>query len=236
MIKTHLGRKRRACIIVSVLGGILCVLLWACVFSGGRFATLIFPLPYGLPEEIIVYDADILESISGAAIHAEWWCHDNPLPDGSGSFTVISEAITDKNGRAILPVPNKRGGWFGCSMAVTISKLGYVPAGVLVDPTGYPLPESVEAWPFRTTTMILEFPETLTVYLKPALPVYLSALTSEDALIRATAAEELGALEPVLTTERDEVIIALTDALDDPDAQVRRAATWAIEEIGHSDR
>ncbi|MBN1883536.1 MAG: HEAT repeat domain-containing protein [Deltaproteobacteria bacterium] len=207
---------------------VLCGALWVCLLSRGRTAALFFPLPYGVPGEIIVIDSATSGPIPDAVVRAEWWCHDNPLPDGPGSFTVMSEATTDAEGRAGLTVPKRRGGWFGCSLAVTISKPGYIPAGILVDPVNIPLPESVATWPFRTTVSIAEFPETLTVYLESALPVYLSALVDDDAFIRAVAAEELGALEPVLVTERDEVVLALTNALDDSDAQVRRNAAQAL--------
>ena len=226
---------KRWTFIVAVSGAILCAVLWTCVFSRGRVAALLFPLPYGLPETIIVYDSETSRPLSGAIIRAEWWCHDNPLPDGPGSFFVSSEVITDENGRAFPTVPDERGGWFGCSMAVTISKSRYIPAGILVDPANRPLPESEAAWPFRVTTVTPRFPETLEVSLEPALPVYLSALTDDDPLVRTIAAEELGRL-PTLKGEREEVIRALTEALDDPNERVRKAAAGAIEYIEDADR
>jgi len=216
--------------LIAASGLVLCVVLWMLVFSRGGCASHLFSLPYDLPEAVIVRDAATSRPISGALVLAEWWCHDNPLPDAPGSFFVYSEALTDEDGRAFPTVPDERGGWFGCSLAVTISKPGYVPAGILVDPTNRPLPESEAAWPFRATTVIPRFPGTLEVSLEPALPVYLSALTDDDPLVRTIAAEELGRL-PAPNGERELIIRALTDALDDPDAQVRRAAAWAIEEI-----
>jgi len=233
MMKAPPRKRRWIALLVSV--AVLCAALWVCVFSRGWFASRLFSLPYDLPETVIVCDAATSKPISGALVRAEWWCHDNPIPDAPGSFFVSSEAVTDEHGRAAPTVPNERGGWFGCSLAVTISKPGYVPAGILVDKTNYPLPESEKSWPFRTTTVISRFPETVEVFLEPALPVYLSALSDDDPLVRTIAAEELGAL-PVSKTNREEVIRALTDALDDPDAQVRRAAGWAIEEMGYADR
>jgi hypothetical protein len=233
MMETSPRRKGWTCIAAAAV--ILCVALWMLVFSRGRISAHLFSLPYSLPGEVIVTDADTSEPLSGALVLAEWWCHDNPLPDAPGSFFVTSETVTDENGRATPAVPDERGGWFGCSLAVTISKPGYVPAGILVDPSNYPLPESEASWPFRMTTVVPGFTETLAVSLIPALPVYLSALTDDDPLVRSVAAEELGKL-PVEEEERDEVIRALTDALDDPDAEVRRYAAWAIEEMGHGDR
>lgn len=218
--------KRWVWILVS--GAVLCALLWACVFSKGRVAAYFFPLPHDVPETIIVLDADTAEPITGAQVRAEWWCHDNPLPDGPGSFTVMSEAATNEEGRAGLSVPHKRGGWFGCSTYVEVSMPGYVPLGIIVEPADRPLPESVATWPFRTTVTMSEFPDTVLASLKPALPVYLTALVDDDAFIRAVAAEELGALEPVLTEKRDELIVALTDALDDPDVSVRKNAARSL--------
>jgi len=232
-MKTSPRGKRWAC--AAAVIAILCVVLWMLVFSRGRFAAFLFSLPYDLPQEIIVSDADTSEPLSGAMVQSEWWCHDNPLPDTPGSFFVTSQNITDENGLVYPAVPDERGGWFGCSLAVTISKPGYVPAGFLVDPSNYPLPESEAAWPFRVTTVVVEFPETLEVSLEPALPIYLKALTHDDPLFRTVAAEELGKL-PMEGEEREEVIRALTDALDDPDDQVRRAARWAMEEVGYGER
>jgi len=217
-----------------ILVAVLCVLLWVLVLSRGRAAAILFSLPHGLPETVIVHDAETGKPLPGALVRAEWWCHDNPLPDAPGSFFVTSETVTDEDGRAAPTLPDDRGGWFGCSLAVTISKPGYVPAGVLVDPSNFPLPESEASWPFRATTVVPRVPETLEVSLAPALPVYLAALFNDDPLVRTVAAEELSGL-PVTGAERGTVIRALTDALDDPDEQVREAAARALKVMDRID-
>jgi hypothetical protein len=120
-------------------------------------------------------------------------------------------------------------------MSVTISKPGYVPVRILVCPTPDVLSDQSADWPFMTTTPFPNLPDELIIALEPALPVYLSALTDDDALIRATAARELGRL-PVKGAKRDEVITALTNVLDDQNPQVRESAASAIEKLESAEK
>jgi HEAT repeat protein len=62
------------------------------------------------------------------------------------------------------------------------------------------------------------------------LPRYLADLRDPDSRTRALAAERLGRVGD------EAAVAALLDALEDPDAAVRAAAVWALDEINPSRR
>ncbi|MBN1883537.1 MAG: HEAT repeat domain-containing protein [Deltaproteobacteria bacterium] len=222
-----LTEERRRIILIWVA---VCILIGVLVSFRGRFAPIFPSLKYGPSKDIGVYDADTSQPISGAEVRAEWRCGDYPLSNRSGSPNITLGTITDEGGRATLTIPRDLDESFECPMSVTISKSGYVPERILVCPTPGSFPDQGGDWPFRTTTLVAELPKDLTVVLSPAPPIYLSALSDNDPLIRTIAAEELGKL-PVLEEEREEVIRALTNALDDQNPQVRESAARAIENL-----
>ncbi|MFC1834903.1 ankyrin repeat domain-containing protein [Thermodesulfobacteriota bacterium] len=162
----------------------LCLAALVLFLSG---CTLPFPGPY----EGRVTDAKTGRPIVGAKVEAEWWCHDNPLPDGPGSFFVRSSTVTDEQGRFRLAKETRRGGWFGSSFALKITADGYIPATLIGDPSGYPLPASTKAYPFVRTSTHRRFPAELDVKLAPAVTVWLKALGSGIPLHQRVAREKL---------------------------------------------
>ncbi len=112
----------------------------------------------------------------GAEVQARWWCHDNPLPDGPGSFFVKTSTVTDNRGEFRLEKETRRGGLFGSSFALEATAQGYLPAVVFIEPSSNPLPASTESYPFRTVAQFTQVPSRYQLKLKPAVPVYLKAL------------------------------------------------------------
>ncbi len=152
-------------------------------------------LPFTGPWRGRVVDATTGQPIPGVTIAAEWWCHDNPLPDGPGHYTIRAAANSDIDGQFTLTPPVRRGGWFGTHFALVVRAREYIDAVFIVDPNNTPLPPSTATWPFVDTTIHTSLPATMTIELQPAKPVLLKALESSDPLIRQTAEEELQELE-----------------------------------------
>lgn len=148
-------------------------------------------LPYPGPYQGTVVDAETGEPIAGATVQGEWWCHDNPLPDGPGSFFVRSSTTTDEQGSFLLERETHRGGLFGASFALKITAEGYIPASLLGEPSGRPLPLSTQKYPFVQTVAYKEFPPVLKVTLSPAAAVYLEAMKSGIPLHQKVAREKL---------------------------------------------
>lgn len=148
-------------------------------------------LPFPGPYEGRVTDSETLEPISGARVDAEWWCHDNPLPDLPGSFSIRSSTFTDERGLFRLERETRRGGIFGSQFVLRISSEGYIPAHLVADASDIPLPPGTEAYPFIETSKYKEFPARLTVELTPAIPVLLKALKSGIPLHQRVAREKL---------------------------------------------
>jgi hypothetical protein len=92
------------------------------------------PLPG--PFEGRVTDRQNGRPIAMAEVEAESWCHDNPLPDGPGSFHVRSNTKTNESGLFRLEKETRRGGLFGCSFALKINAEGYIPTNLLYEPKG----------------------------------------------------------------------------------------------------
>jgi hypothetical protein len=135
-------------------------------------------LPFPGPHQGVVTDSDTGKPIMGATVEGEWWCHDNPLPDGPGSFFVRSSTVTDDHGKFRLEKETRRGGLFGASFVLKVSAEEYIPAAILADPSGVRLPASTRDYPFRQTSAVREFPGEIRIKLAPALPVLLDALRS----------------------------------------------------------
>ncbi len=148
-------------------------------------------LPFPGPHEGRVTDSQTGKPISGAKVEAEWWCHDNPLPDGPGSFFVRSSTVTDDQGLFRLEKETRRGGLFGASFALKISADAYIPAVLMGDRSGNPLPPSTAGYPFRETASYVEFPTNLHIQLAPAAPVLLKAMKSGKPMYQKTAREKL---------------------------------------------
>ena len=148
-------------------------------------------LPFPGPYQGKVTDADSGKPIIGARVEAEWWCHDNPLPDGPGSFFVRSTTFTGERGGFHIEKETRRGGVFGSSFALKINAEGYIPAHILVIPSCEPLPPSTKAYPFIKTSAYKAPPNDLDVKLEPAAPAFLKALRSGEPLHRKVAREKL---------------------------------------------
>lgn len=148
-------------------------------------------LPFSGPYQGTVEDLKTGEPLKGVKVEAEWWCHDNPLPDGPGSFFVRSSTVTDERGAFQIKRETRRGGLFGCSFVLKITAEGYIPASLILDPSGEPLPPSTKAYPFVRTSAFTGFPSELHVKLTPALPVWLNAVRSRVPLHREVAREKL---------------------------------------------
>ena len=148
-------------------------------------------LPFPGPYQGKVTDADTGNPIIGAKVEAEWWCHDNLIPDGPGSFFVRSSTFTDEQGIFRIERQTHRGGIFGSTFALKIHTKGYIPANILAIPSGEPLPPSTKAYPFIQTTAYKMIPKNLDVKLKPAAPVFLKAMKNGEPLHRKIAREQL---------------------------------------------
>jgi hypothetical protein len=154
-------------------------------------------VPVPGPFEGQVIDNQSGSPIAGAEVEAESWCHDNPLPDGPGSFHVRSNTKTNESGFFRLAKETRRGGLFGCSFALKIKAKGYIPANILYEPKGIPLPPETVAYPFINTSALKEFPAKLEIRLAPAIPVFLKALKSSNGTYQNMAREELTRLTGV---------------------------------------
>jgi hypothetical protein len=130
------------------------------------------------PFEGRITDIKTGHPIAGARVEMENWRHDNPLPDGPGSFFVRADTKTDESGFFRLKKETRRGGYFGCSFALKISAEGYIPATLIYEPKGVPLPPETRAYPFVHTATFDRLPRKLEVRLAPALPVLLAAIKS----------------------------------------------------------
>ncbi|MFH1112766.1 MAG: carboxypeptidase-like regulatory domain-containing protein [Pseudomonadota bacterium] len=148
-------------------------------------------LPFPGPYQGTVTDAQTGKPLPGAVVEAEWWCHDNPLPDGPGSFFVRSSTVTDDHGAFRTPRETRRGGLFGCSFVLKITAQGYIPVGMILVHSGETLPASTKAYPFIHTSAFTEFPQEVQVKLVPDVPVFLKALQSGVPLYRKVAREKL---------------------------------------------
>ncbi|MEW6265896.1 MAG: carboxypeptidase-like regulatory domain-containing protein [Thermodesulfobacteriota bacterium] len=172
-------------IVAAVLGLVLFVLVL------GFYSSLPFPGPF----EGIVLDATTGQSIPGANVTANWWCHNNPLPDGPGHFTLSLSAKTGQDGRFKIKKQTNRGGLFGSSFSLTATAKGYINSVWVVDPKGTPLPRSTVNYPLVDTSLHTSLPGTLLIKLKPAEPVLRQAIKSDDPLISKIAEEELRKLK-----------------------------------------
>lgn len=148
-------------------------------------------LPYPGPYRGRVTDAQTGQPISGAKVEAEWWCHDNPLPDGPGSYFIRSWTVTNDRGAFRLEKETRRGGLFGSHFVLRISAEGYIPAHLIAEPSGTPLPAGTEEYPFTKTSAYKVFPAELKIKLTPAVPVFLKALRSGVPLQMKIAREKL---------------------------------------------
>jgi hypothetical protein len=178
-LNLKLGKAVRVVIIV--------VFMAEMSFLQGCFAGLPLPGPF----EGRVIDKQSGDPIAGAHVEAESWCHDNPLPDGPGSFHVRSSTITDKSGLFRLEKETRRGGFFGCSFALKISADGYIPANLIYEPKGLPLPPETKAYSLVDTSTFEKPPTKWEVQLAPALPVLLAAIRSGNPSFQREAREQL---------------------------------------------
>jgi Ankyrin repeats (3 copies)/Ankyrin repeats (many copies) len=161
------------------------VSIWVLLMLGG--CKLPFPGPY----QGLVTDSETGEPIEAATVKAEWWCHDNPLPDGPGSFFVRSSTLTDEKGLFRLEKETRRGGLFGSSFVLKIDAEGYIPARIFALRSGDSLPPSTKAYPFSRSIAYKEFPDELDIKLAPAAPVLLKAMKSGKPRYQQTARERL---------------------------------------------
>ncbi len=148
-------------------------------------------LPFAGPYEGYIIDSATNKPISGAIVEAEWWCHDNPLPDGPGSYFIRASSVCDRNGHFRIKQETKQGGYFGNSFALKVKAKGYIPATFIGDTSDLPLPSSTTAYPFIDTIQYKSFPSTLHIKLKPAGQVFLKSIRSENPSYRRKAKEEL---------------------------------------------
>jgi hypothetical protein len=179
--------------------------IWGCGCS--------VPLPG--PFEGRVTDKHSGRPLAGAEVEAESWCHDNPLPDGPGSFLVRSNTKTDEDGFFKLEKETRRGGLFGCSFALKISAEGYIPTNLLYEPKGISLPPETVAFPFINTSAVKAFPGKLEIQLAPAIPVFLTAMKSGNPVYRKMAREKLAKLAGVdygYDTDKWESAVALKES------------------------
>ncbi|MDQ7782072.1 MAG: hypothetical protein RDU20_04285 [Desulfomonilaceae bacterium] len=148
-------------------------------------------LPFPGPYQGTVTDSESGKHLEGAKVEAEWWCHDNPLPDGPGSFFVRASTVTDAGGAFVVERETRRGGMFGCSFVLKIAADGYIPAALIQDPSGVPLPASTKDYPFVHTSAVKRLPPEVHVRLTPAVPILLKALKSPVPLHQEVARERL---------------------------------------------
>jgi hypothetical protein len=151
-------------------------------------------LPLPGPFEGRVIDKQSGGPIAGARVEAENGCHDNPLPDGPGHFHVRSSTLTDKNGFFRLEKETRRGGFFGCRFALKISADGYIPATLIYEPKGIPLPAETKTDPLMDTSTFEKPPAKWEVQLAAAPPVLLMAIKSGNPIYQKQARKELTGL------------------------------------------
>ena len=149
------------------------------------------PLPFTGPYEGYVIDSTTGKPIEGAIVEAEWWCHDSPLPDGPGSFFIRTSSICDTNGFFRIEQETRRGGYFGSNFALKFKAKGYIPATLIGDISNTPLPSSTISYPFIDTIKYESFPSALHIKIKPAGPVFLKLISSENVSYRKRAKEGL---------------------------------------------
>ncbi len=148
-------------------------------------------LPFPGPHAGRVIDASTGEPIQTAEVEAEWWCHDNPLPDGPGSFFLRSSTFTDEHGAFRIDKEDRRGGLFGSGFVLKVSKDGYIPLRLIAMEAGEELPESTVNYPLVDVVPYRTFRNDLQIELKPALPVLLETMRSGEPLHQKVAREEL---------------------------------------------
>jgi hypothetical protein len=206
----------------------LVMILAAFMLSRTFVGRLVFPLPFAGPHVGSIVDCNTQKPISQAFVETTWWCHDNPLPDSPGQFTVTVTALTDQDGNFILPKPRRRGGFFASQFSIHIQADSFVKTVLIVDPKKRELPQSTKQWPFVKTTLEKALPAPLVLCLEPELPVLIQALSTDDELIRTTAAQKLTIYGPLAADAVD----ALVPLLDEEDARTRQAAAMALGSIG----
>jgi hypothetical protein len=116
-----LSQKHDMC----VLSIVIIVLLTGCLAQ----------LPFQCPFEGYITDCVTGNPIPGGSVEASWWCHDNPLPDVTGSFFIQSSAVSDRKDFSRIEKETRRWGFFGTSFALTVKSEGYIPARLIFDPS-----------------------------------------------------------------------------------------------------
>ncbi|MEW6220625.1 MAG: HEAT repeat domain-containing protein, partial [Thermodesulfobacteriota bacterium] len=188
-------------------------------------------LPYAGPFAGEVRDRETGQPIAGAQLLAHWSCADLPIPHAPGEFHVYAEAMTGEAGAFRIEQATHRGGLAGCSFALTCRARGYITVTLIGDPEERELPPSTQAWPFVETRVQGSIPGRLDLRMKPALPVLIPALASENDQYRQVAAEELGGIGQ----EALPAVPALAKAAADRQPEVRRAAVAALGQIAAAD-
>lgn len=148
-------------------------------------------LPFAGPYEGYVLDSTTGKPIEVAIVEAEWWCHDSPFPDGPGSFFIRTSSACDPSGRFRIEQERRRGGYFGSNFALKFKAKGYIPATLIGDISNTPLPSSTISYPFIDTIKYKSFPSALHIKIKPAGPVFLKLISSENVSYRKSAKEGL---------------------------------------------
>lgn len=148
-------------------------------------------LPFPGPYKGRVTNSASGQAIVGAEVTAEWWCHDNPLPDGPGSFFIHNSTITDENGYFRIDKETQRGGLFGASFVLRFSKKGYIPTNLIAMSRDENLPPSTLEYPFIKTVPMRVYPDPLEIKLDPAGPVLLKAIKSGNPFYQKIAREKL---------------------------------------------
>ena len=218
-------RRHTALFPLLALLGAACVFMPRdCAAGFGR------ALPFAGPYAGLVLDATTGNPIPGATVEAEWWCHDNPIPDTGGSYFVRASATTDTKGVYALEKQSRSGGWFGSDFSIHVTANGYIKRALVVDPRGNPLPDSTKNYRFVDTTTHVSLPAVLNIKLTPALPVLVKALQSDKAEDRLLAAEQFAASG----LDTSAAVAPLTLALTDKDSRVRAYAAKALGKMSTS--
>ncbi len=234
----------------------------ALVLVPRSFLAGFFPvLPYPGPFEGGVLDRDTGQPIPEARIMCHWSCADLPIPHAPGEFHIYADTVSDAAGTYRIDKTIRRGGFSGCSFSISCKAKGYIEIVEIGDPEGLELPPSTQAWPFVETRTRRTIPAPLDFVMKPALPVLLQALESENDFYRQVAAEELGligsaakpAFPALVSAAKDRspevrreavealglvdpgepsAISALAEALTDPDAETRERSVKALAQSG----